>query len=226
MVALLLGWRRGDRRPPTADRRVYLLLGSLIAVFMITPLSRPLWDHLPLLPFTQFPWRFLSVASFFLALLAGALVLPFRRPAARAAVALLGSLVLLAAGLLGLRVDHLILTDADVTAERLAQYEWFTGNIGTTVSAEYLTPESTPRPWTSAWLNSGNRDQVVAPNGELLAARLLERGATHQEWALEAGRGRTTALFPTMNWPDWLQPFDSYNLYPDTEPGSGLWSMP
>ena len=30
-------------------------------------MSRLLWDHLPLLPFTQFPWRFLSVASFFLA---------------------------------------------------------------------------------------------------------------------------------------------------------------
>ena len=103
---------------------------------MITPLSRLLWDHLPLLSFTQFPWRFLSVASFFLALLTSGLVKVTDNQAARAAVALVGSIVLLAAGLLGLRVDHLILTDDDVTAERLAQYEWFTGHIGTTVSAE------------------------------------------------------------------------------------------
>jgi hypothetical protein len=203
----------------------YLLLGALIAVFMVTPLSRPLWDNLPLLPFTQFPWRFLSVVSFFMALLAGALVLVAKRGPARAAVAGLASLVLLAAGLLGLRTDHLILTDADVTAERLAQYEWFTGNIGTTVSAEYLTPESMPRPWTSAWLNTGERDRAMALNSELFSAQLTERSATRQKWDLDVARSGTTVVFPTMNWPNWIQPFDSYNVYMDTQPGSGLMSM-
>jgi hypothetical protein len=253
-VALLFIWRRGltQRRqvardaknfvsssvslrlrvfaffssPMTSTRVVYVLIGALVATFMITPLSRPLWDHLPLLPFTQFPWRFLSVAALFTSLLAGALVLATERPAGRAAITILGGLVLLAAGLLGLRTDYLILTDADVTAERLAQYEWFTGNIGTTVSAEYLTPESTPRPWTSAWLNTGERDRVVALQGELLAAQLTERWATRQNWDLDVARFDTTVLFPTMNWPNWIQPFDSYNVYMDTQPGSGLMSTP
>jgi hypothetical protein len=174
---------------------------------MITPLSRPLWDHLPLLSFTQFPWRFLSVASFFLALLTGGLARVTTQPTARAAVVGLAGLVLLAAGLLGLRVDHLILTDADVTAERLAQYEWFTGNIGTTVSAEYLTPEASPRPWTSVWLNAGDRDNAVALSGALRSAEVTERQATQQTWQITSDDG-ATVRFPTLYWPGWQATID------------------
>ncbi len=203
---------------------VFVILSALIAVFMITPLSRPLWDHLPLLPFTQFPWRFLSVASFFLALLSGGLVLITDRPAARAAIAVTGSLVLLASGLLGLRVDHLILTDTDVTAERLAQYEWFTGNIGTTISAEYLTPESGPRPWASAWLNAAERDRVVATSGEL-TAELIERKATRQTWRLVAGEGGAEARFPTMQWPGWQASIDGQPAVLRAVPSSGLMAL-
>ena len=202
----------------------FVILCCLIAVFMITPLSQPLWDHLPLLPFTQFPWRFLSVASFFMALLAGGLVMAADRPAARAIIAATGSLVLLAAGLLGLRVDHLILTDADVTAERLAQYEWFTGNIGTTVSAEYLTPESSPRPWTSAWLNAGERDRVVAVTGEL-EAELIERDAAGQTWRLTAGQSGADALFPNLNWPGWRATLDGQPAELRAFPSSGLMAL-
>ncbi|WP_374687362.1 hypothetical protein, partial [Promineifilum sp.] len=183
-VTLFISYRRSVVGGRPSLHLWYILVGALIALFMITPLSRFLWEHLPLLSFTQFPWRFLSVASFFLALLTGGLARLPGRPAAPL-VAGLGSLVLIAGGLLGLRVDHLILTDADVTAERLAQYEWFTGNIGTTVSAEYLTPAAQPRPWTSAWLNTGERDRAVALAGELHGAELLERGAVRQVWALD-----------------------------------------
>ena len=151
------GWALvvGRRRPTTTAQRplLFIIASFLIATLMITPLSRPLWDHLPLLPFTQFPWRFLSVQALFAALLTGGLVtgqgsIPSPRgrglgrgsspPLPRSPAPLLSvaaSLILLASALLGLRTDHLILTDADVTAERLAQYEWFTGNIGTTISA-------------------------------------------------------------------------------------------
>ena len=204
---------------------LFVILSTLITLFMITPISRPLWDHLPLLPFTQFPWRFLSVASFFMALLAGAVVLAADRPAARAAVAVAGSLVLLAAGLLGLRVDHLILTDADVNDERLAQYEWFTGNIGTTVSAEYLTPESSPRPWASAWLNAAERDRVVALSGEL-TDELVEREATRQTWQVSAGPGGAAARFPTMQWPGWRAAVDGQPVEVKAVGSSGLMSLP
>ncbi len=198
---------------------------------MITPLSRPLWDHLPLLPFTQFPWRFLSVQALFGALLTGALVgagekrsplLP-RSPAPLLAIG--ASLVLAASALLGLTTDHLILTDADVTPERLAQYEWFTGNIGTTVSAEYLTPAAAPRPWTSAWLNSGARDRAVAVAGELSAATLRTRTTTRQTWDVVAGPSGATLLFPTLMWPGWRAEIDGQPVQLAAQPGSGLMTL-
>ena len=52
---------------------VFLLLGLLVSTFMITPLSAPLWEHLPLLATTQFPWRFLSVQALFTAAVTGVL---------------------------------------------------------------------------------------------------------------------------------------------------------
>jgi hypothetical protein len=54
----------------------YLLLGLVISTLMITPLSKPLWDHLPLLPMVQFPWRFLSVQALFAAATLG-MAFPF-----------------------------------------------------------------------------------------------------------------------------------------------------
>jgi len=48
-----------------------ILPGLLISTVMITPLSRPLWDHLPFLSVVQFPWRFLSVQALFTAAMTG-----------------------------------------------------------------------------------------------------------------------------------------------------------
>jgi len=63
------------RRPPEGLRD-RLLLGSLAAtaglLFLLTPYSTGLWEHLPWLPFFQFPWRLLGPLALALAL-AGAL---------------------------------------------------------------------------------------------------------------------------------------------------------
>ena len=115
-VALLIY----GRRPPNTvsrGRQFYIVTGLLLATFMITSFSRPLWDNLPLLSFTQFPWRFLSIQAFFGALAAAGLaLLPGRRLIVPLAVILLS-----VASLAGLRFDFLPLNDADVTPERLAQ---------------------------------------------------------------------------------------------------------
>lgn len=48
----------------------------VLFVLMSTPASVWLWEHIPLLPFVQFPWRFIGRASLPLALLVGAVLLP------------------------------------------------------------------------------------------------------------------------------------------------------
>ncbi len=219
--------RKGQRQELESSRASWLprpsapllftTLALLVATFMITPLSRPLWDHLPLLPFTQFPWRFLSVQAFAGALAAGGLaLLPWQRAIAPMAVVLLA-----ASGLGALRTDHLVLTDADVTAEKLAQYEWFTGNIGTTVSAEYLPSTVTPRPYTGSWLNTGQRHQVRALSGELGDSELVQFATAEQEWRVTAV-SPSMVQFATMAWPGWAADVDGAPVEIRPSPGSGL----
>ena len=224
----LLHWFR-HRQSPKAKRPnlpispspppplLFPLLTALIATFMITPASRFLWDNLPLLPFTQFPWRFLSVQAFGLALLMGVLaLLPKRR-----FIVAVTAVLLLITSLGNLHTDHLILNDSDITAERLAQYEWFTGNIGTTISAEYLPPTVQPRPVTSPWLNSGQRWPVTALNGELQTAVLTQQRTTRQTWQIETTTA-TDLIFPTLHWPGWQATIDGQPVPIQPAPSSGL----
>ncbi len=220
LIALYINRRREARI--NADNtlsplHLFIPLSLLIATFMITPPSQWLWEHLPLLPFTQFPWRFLSVQAFAAALAAGGLaLLPWRR-----AIAPLGVALLAAAGLGSLQTDYLVLGDGDVTAVHLAQYEWFTGNIGTTVSAEYLPHTVRPRPYTSQWLAAGQRDAVRALSGELLSARRTNERMTRQIWQVETAVP-ATLVFPTMQWPGWVGEIDGERVAIRPSPGSGL----
>lgn len=213
---LLMGMAR-NLHPVAQPLRVFILLTVLIPTFMLTPLSRPLWDHLPLLAFTQFPWRFLSVQAFGAALAIGALA---RLPARPFWTPLL-ALFLLTTSIAGLNPDHLPLADGDVTAERLAQYEWFTGNIGSTVSAEYLPPAVQPRPFTSRWLNEGTRYWVEALSGEVTAARLVEARTAQQQWQVETAVP-STLTFSTLYWPGWTATVDGQPAALQPAPGSGL----
>ncbi|MBP8863812.1 MAG: hypothetical protein KBH71_06160 [Anaerolineae bacterium] len=56
-----------------STQHAFILFSLALSTFMITPLSAPLWEHLPLLATTQFPWRFLSVQALFTAMATAAL---------------------------------------------------------------------------------------------------------------------------------------------------------
>ncbi|MGB1253212.1 MAG: hypothetical protein ACPG8W_21545, partial [Candidatus Promineifilaceae bacterium] len=175
-----------------------LLLG--LATFMLLPQSTWLWEHLPLLAFTQFPWRFLSVQALFGALLIGRLV----PSEARAELVISSGLALLMvwSAFAGLRVDFLGLADEDISAESLAQYEWFTGNIGTTISAEYLPLAVQPRPWTSNWLHTGTRHAVTVIDGEAQAKAVQTR--THRQlWQIDVATEQATVVFPLLFFDGW-----------------------
>ncbi len=204
-------------QPSCSPALLFITASLLIATFMITPLAQPLWDNLPLLPFTQFPWRFLSVQAFAGSLAVGGLaLLPWRK-----VVVPVTAVLLLTAGLGHLKTDHLAITDGDVTAEKLAQYEWFTGNIGTTISAEYLPTTVQPRPYTSPWLNNSQRDGVQAISGDLIASQRTNKRATHQIWQVETETS-TSLIFPTLHWPGWIGEIDGEQVAIRPSPGSGL----
>lgn len=52
---------------------IFFAIAAALAVLLIHPLSRPLWDNVPLLRLTLFPWRLLGPISLFVAVVAGAL---------------------------------------------------------------------------------------------------------------------------------------------------------
>lgn len=210
VVALLLVRRQ------TAVPRAFILVGVLLSTLMLLPLSAILWRQLPLLAFTQFPWRFLSVQAFFLALATAALAwLPVRRW-----LTPLVAVALLLAALGNLQTDHLPLTDADVTGERLAQYEWFTGNMGTTVSYEYLPNTVQPRPYTSGWLDEGARHAVQVLSGDVPTAVRQNSSDLRQQWRISA-TSDSTLVFPTYYWPGWQARLNDQPVAVAAAPGSG-----
>jgi hypothetical protein len=221
--ALALAWRAWRARDAHA---ALALAGLLLATLMITPLARPLYERVPLLAFVQFPWRFLSVQALFASLAVGGLLVyaktqgsndakPATLPAAFAAsppwrdiiAAVVLVLFLAIPQLIALPLDFLAVSDADVTPERLQQYELFTGNIGTTIRAEYLPRAVVPRPYTSGALVYGAPDPARVIAGRAQAGRLARRPDA-QSWAVQAESPGATVAFPVLYFPGWEASID------------------
>jgi hypothetical protein len=60
------------RRVSQPAHLLYFALALALLLFLMLPVSTPLWEVVPLLPFMQFPWRLLGAAVAMLAVLAGA----------------------------------------------------------------------------------------------------------------------------------------------------------
>jgi hypothetical protein len=200
--AIVLGARtlRGQPTP----HGWFILAGLAVSTAMITPLSQPLWEHLPLLPLVQFPWRFLSIQSLFAsAAIASVLLVTPRKAIVAAALAAL----LTAAVLAPLHPERLLVGPQDVSPERLQLYELFSGNIGTTIRYEWLPNTVVPRPFTSdAVLEPSSPPRAIPLEGGFEQAEMLQKTPTQQTWQLD-GRGGDIA-FPLLYWPGWTAQID------------------
>lgn len=65
--------RRNDKK--VAGGLLFGYVGVLVSLFLMLEYSKPLWDLVQQMSFIQFPWRYLSLVSFFLSLVGGATVL-------------------------------------------------------------------------------------------------------------------------------------------------------
>src|SRR5690606_31758917 len=79
---------------PTLIMPAIFGLFFFIAAFMATSYSKFIWDILPFFAYIQFPWRWLSVASLFLALCACALIFAIENRIARFIYAFIGVVLL------------------------------------------------------------------------------------------------------------------------------------
>jgi len=146
LVALLplARWRRLTRQ---ARWRVALLLGSTVVFASLTlPFSRPVWDHVPLLSYVQFPWRFLGPAAFCAAILAGAFVARDQPPASNLQSPISSSqllptaviISLLVLGNLGWFYPCHSAPPRDTSIAGMLAWERATDTLGTTAKGEYL----------------------------------------------------------------------------------------
>ncbi len=190
---------RGERKRVT----LYLFLGFglLLSTFMLTRFSEPLWANLPLLSFSQFPWRFLSVQSLFASALIG-LAAQFTIHNSKFTISLISlCIVSCALSIAGLRPDFVPIAAADVSAERLQTYEYFTGNIGTTIRHEYLPQWTQPRPYSSEEFIFGATSLKVL-DGDAGGERLEKRAAS-QTWAITVNSDSAHLAVPLLYWPGW-----------------------
>ena len=112
LVVLIATWKKDAHQ----RFRLFVLIGLALSTFMITPLSKSLWDTLPLLSYAQFPWRFLSIQALFTSLAIGYLATSFVHPA-RFTIPL--GLILVASALFTLRPDYLPIRSDEITPARL-----------------------------------------------------------------------------------------------------------
>lgn len=74
VVPLVIAYFYQTKKQNITPRIYAVLFTFLFAVLMTTRLSQPIWEYLPLLKETQFPWRWLGIVSLFGAVLAGAAI--------------------------------------------------------------------------------------------------------------------------------------------------------
>ena len=204
---------------------VYFGGAALTGTLLIHPLAKPVWDALPLLQLTLFPWRLLGPVSLFVALLAGALFADGGRartasdagrnegrvglqPAAWSLVFLsLALLFLMVAGLPFATPPRETLPANPGLAD-LAGFEVPPDFIGTTTVGEYLPiwvqqlPDvSTNRP---ALINGESVARYEAPGAQVQPGPAQAVGATFTVQAEQP----VTFVYRTFYFPGWQATLD------------------
>lgn len=155
-----LAWIRGgdDRAREQRLHIVLMAVGAAAYLFMALPLSRWLWEALPLIDFVQFPWRFVGRAALPVAFLAG---VPFyglferrttdvgqQKNMARwlPSVALLAALALLLIETIPNLYPRVCYEEPFPTILTVHQYERITGLVGVDPEGSYFPRTVRQRP--------------------------------------------------------------------------------
>ncbi len=230
-LASLVGWRR---TPARRRWQVATLWAVAIGAGLLTlPVTRPIWDAVPLLEYVQFPWRALGPAAFCLALLAGAgwqglseaLPVAVGRPAVRGGLVAAGLSAVLMLGSLGWLYPAHCGAPSEPSVATMIRWERLTDTLGTTAKGEYLPmwvvefPEVELDAFYQAGVPVERLDLTSLPAG----AQVLEAtyGAQHAELRLrapEAFRARYLAFY----YPGWRVTIDGEAVPVTPEAPSGL----
>ena len=229
--------RKSIQAPTAAVLPLTLLFLTLLIAFLLTPISTPIWLHLPELSFLQFPWRLLTILS---AILTFAIALLFNRPPTTKPWALSpGPWTLLCALALSLLCIHLYRQPCDDTSIPTAVSQAFHTHHGVQPTDEY-TPTNADndviRPNDPAyWLSTD--PNAFAPNttpnpgatdptfdGSFTLSETLSNPAPHH-LTFNLPQPETLTL-NLRDFPDWRVTRNTTQLPPHLQRDDGLLAIP
>ncbi len=230
-------WLIAERRTGRQLFALVLMLSLFaLSTFMITPASAFIWEHAPLLKLAQFPWRMLSVQAVFAAvLIGGASKLEMKdlrlsdhqfaipNPIFKSLVSFFSLLLLLWSALAQLPNARLNVQSDDVTPASIQLYEWFSGNIGSTIRAEYLPQTAQPVPRTGPALLGSVPQTFIARDGiaaSALSSQLLTQTPARQVWRIQAAQAMRIVV-PLIYTPAWQAQMDGAAIALAPYAGSG-----
>ena len=233
-------WGRGRLRRAHQQHVTWTSLTLLGLVVMMSPVSEPLWSRAPLLPYLQYPWRFLGVASLLAALLSGAsvAVLNTSSPSTHhqdsktrkilgvlMSAGLIVCAVMLALGVLPWAYPRLCPAPENPTQASYVAYEKGTGLLGTTSSAEYLPVAVQEYPTTSPFVKPMRAGESFvrwdAPGARIVEAR--DDGLS-AELVLESD-APTQVMYRAFYFPGWQARLDGRPIALSTVSPLGLMAI-
>ena len=204
------------RRMQSREQRAHIIAAAVAFagfLFMALPISLPLWDHLPLIRFVQFPWRFVGRAILPAALLAGAAAYTLfhssriTRHASLIFIALVP--LIFVAPLLYPRASS---GKSDLSMTNVFAYEHATGHIGVDPLGAYLPDTVKQRPTGSpleaqyaANLPIRRFDRSALPTGAQITSEVY--GPNQAEIDLETPTG-FRATYLTFDFAGWQVAID------------------
>jgi hypothetical protein len=231
-----LAWIRGADRRAREQRAhiVMMIAAAAVFLFMALPLSRAVWDNLPLIEFVQFPWRFVGRAALPVAFLAGVLFAHpvfaggagWRRWAWLAIPAAVALLILESVPALYPRMCR---EEPFPTIVTVHDYERATGLVGVDPEGSYFPRTVRERPSGSpleADYRAGRPpqrfDATVLPPGATLDAEYDGLAATARVTTPEA----FTARYLSFDYPGWQVTVDGRPVATAPEDPTGLIAFP
>jgi hypothetical protein len=177
---------------------------------MMLPASAPLWEHVPFLAFTEFPWRMVGLAGLFTALLAGMSLrlLTDRGQLSPAFIALALNLVLVPTIVFAyLYPRQPFIEYPDPSPLAIVEFELESHAWGTTSGSEYLTIWLTEKPEDSPLLHLYRTGQPISKLDsqhlpDTVQAEMLSHSVVSDSYRFTSPQA-FTARFNTFYFPGW-----------------------
>lgn len=157
VFAVLFFWKRNHREE--ALTAFYFFVLFLFTLFLVHPRSVFIWNHLSLLAYLQFPWRFLTLVTFAISVLGGGLIFLIRNAKFKIITALVLSFIIIAFNFPFFKPEKMIeINDTDKLFSSLGWLKLQTDAIFDYLPKSAKAPPASPAP---------EKPQIIQGKGEI-----------------------------------------------------------